>query len=319
MQDYKIFTGNSNRVMALKLAKALGVTLGRIDVMKFSDGEARVEIMEHVRGQEVFIVQSTCSPTNDNLMELLLMVDAFKRAAVKRIVAVVPYFGYARQDRRPGSARVPITAKLVASMLETAGVDHIITIDIHANQIQGFFNIPVDNISAIPIFAGDIYQKWITEDKNKTIIVSPDVGGVTRARLVAKHLDLDLAIIDKRRPKANVAEVMNIIGDVDGKVCIIVDDLIDTAGTLCGGAEALKSAGAKTVVAYATHPVLSGSAYENLHSSTDVLQELVVTNTIQLSNKAYDVQLRQLSVTGILAEAIHRVHKCESVSSISFD
>ncbi len=318
MVDYKLFAGNSYKRLAVDIAKTLRNTkLGKIEITQFSDGEVRVEVMEHVRGQEVFIIQSTCNPTNDNLMELLAMADAFKRAAARRIIAVIPYFGYARQDRRPGTARVPITAKLVASMLEVAGIDQVITLDLHANQIQGFFDIPVDNISAIPSFVGDIYNQFVV-NKEDIIIVSPDVGGVTRARIVAKHLDQDLAIIDKRRPNANTAEVMNIIGDVKNKVCILVDDMVDTAGTLCKGAIALKEAGAKTVVAYATHPVLSGKAYANLFE-TKALDKLIVTNTIPLAAEATKVQIRQISITGLLAEAIQRVHANESISSMSFD
>jgi len=318
MLDYKLFTGNSNRAMAIKIAGSLKTRLGKADVTKFSDGEVRIEIMEHVRGQDVFIIQSLCNPVNDNLMELLALSDALKRSDVKRITAVVPYFGYSRQDRRPGTSRVPITAKLIASMFEIAGIDHVITLDLHANQIQGFFNIPIDNLSAIPIFAGDIHNRWITENE-EVIIVSPDVGGVGRARAVAKNLGLELAIIDKRRPKANISEVMNVIGDVKGKICVLVDDIVDTAGTLCKGAAALSDAGSKTVVAYATHAVLSDGAYTNLQSYKPYLNKLIVTNTIPLSNKSENVQIQQVSVIDLLAEAIIRVHKNESISLMSFD
>lgn len=319
MKDYKLVTGTADRLMAINIAKSLKTSLGNVEVSKFSDGEVRIELMEHVRGQDVFIIQSTCNPTNDNLMELLALADALHRSDAKRIIAVVPYLGYARQDRRPGTARVPITAKLVADMIEVAHIDHVITLDLHANQIQGFFEIPIDNISAIPIFVGDIYNKWVFDKKEEVIIVSPDVGGVARARIVAKHIETELAIIDKRRPKSNVAEVMNVIGDVKDKICILIDDMVDTAGTLCKGATALKKAGAKTVVAYVTHPVLSGNAYKTLQA-TSALDQLIVTNTIPLNAlQAVETRIRVVSVTGLLAEAIQRIHNNDSISSISFD
>jgi ribose-phosphate pyrophosphokinase len=289
--------------------------LGKATVGTFSDGESSVEIMENVRGRDVFIIQPTCAPTNDNLMELLVMIDAVRRSSAYRITAVIPYFGYSRQDRRPRSARVPLTAKLVADMITAAGADRVLTVDLHADQIQGFFDKPVDNIYASPILLGDIWRKEYPE----LIVVSPDVGGVVRARAIAKRLDdADLAIIDKRRPKPNVAKVMNIIGDVKGRTCVLVDDLVDTAGTLCQAAGALKDKGASMVVAYCTHPVLSGNALENIENS--VLDALVVTDTIPLSEEAMQCdRIRQLSIAEILAETMHRISNEESVSSLFMD
>lgn len=309
-----VFTGNANPKLAADVAKRLGLPLGRADVGRFSDGEVSVEIQEHVRGNDVFVVQSTCHPSNDNLMELLVIVDALKRASAGRITAALPYFGYARQDRRPRSNRVPIAAKLVANMLVAAGVDRVMTMDLHAEQIQGFFDIPVDNVYGLPILLADVQQKHL----EKPIVVSPDHGGVVRARSLAKRLECDLAIIDKRRPKANVSEVMNIIGDVTGKDCIIVDDLVDTAGTLCKAAAALKQNGARSVTAYCTHPVLSGAAVERINES--VLDELVVLDTIPLTDAAQNCsRIRQLSVAELLAETIRRISKEDSVSSLFID
>lgn len=289
--------------------------LGMASVDRFSDGEIFVEIEENVRGRDVFVVQPTCSPTNENLMELLVMIDALKRASAARVTAVIPYYGYARQDRRSRSARVPITARLVADMIGNAGADRALTVDLHADQIQGFFSIPVDNVYASPILLGDV---WRQEYEN-LIVVSPDVGGVVRARALAKRLgDADLAIIDKRRPRANVSEVMHIIGDVEGRTCVMVDDLVDTAGTLCHAAAALKKHGALKVVAYCTHPVLSGAAAGNVRSS--VLDELVVTDTIPLTNELRSIgKVRQLSVAEMLAETIRRIAVGESVSSLYVD
>jgi len=310
-----IFTGNANPELARRIASHLHVSLGKCTVQTFSDGEISVEIEETVRGREVFIVQSTCQPTNDNMMELLVMIDALRRSSAQRITAVVPYLGYSRQDRRPRSARVPITAKVVANMLESVGLDRILTVDLHADQIQGFFNIPVDNVYASPILLGDVWR----QRHDNLLVVSPDVGGVVRARALAKRLgDADLAIIDKRRPKANVAKVMNIIGDVEGKNCVLVDDLVDTAGTLCSAAQALKEHGALSVSAYCTHPVLSGPAIDNISSS--VLDELVVTDTIPLTEAAKAcTQVRQLSIATMLAETIRRIDQNESVSSMYMD
>ena len=310
-----VFTGNATPSLAKKITSYLNIPLGKATVGTFSDGEENIEILENVRGKDVFVLQSTCQPTNDNLMELLVMVDALYRASADRITAVIPYFGYARQDRRVRSMRVPITAKLVANMLTTAGVDRVLTIDLHADQIQGFFDIPVDNVYASPLLLGDIWQQKYPD----LIVVSPDVGGVVRARAVAKQLDdADLAIIDKRRPQANTSEVMHIIGDVKGKTCVIVDDLVDTAGTLCKAAAALKEHGATKIVAYATHPVLSGKAISNLESS--VIDELVVTDTIPLrGDAAKSSRIRQISVAGMLAETLRRVHVGESVSSLYMD
>ncbi|MBT3196652.1 MAG: ribose-phosphate diphosphokinase [Gammaproteobacteria bacterium] len=307
-----LFSGNSNSELAGRVARYLNLKLGQATIERFSDGEVMAEIRENVRGREVFLLQSTCAPTNDNLMELLVMVDALRRSSAEKITAVVPYFGYARQDRRPRSARVPITARLVADMIAQSGVDHLLTIDLHADQIQGFFGIPVDNIYASPLLMGDI---WRNEYPN-LIVVSPDVGGVVRARAIAKLLGgLDLAIIDKRRPAANVAQVMNIIGDVEGRSCVLVDDLVDTAGTLCKAAKALKERGAARVSAYATHAVLSGPAVKNIAGSD--LDELVVTDTIPLSTDAAGCsQIRQISVVELLAETIRRMYTGESVSSL---
>ena len=310
-----IFTGNANPELASRIAKHLTLPLSKIQAGRFSDGEIAMEIMENVRGRDVYIVQSTCPPVNDNLMELLVMADALRRASAARITAVIPYFGYARQDRRPRAARVPITARLVASMISTAGIDRVLTIDLHADQIQGFFSIPLDNVYGSPVLLGDL---WKHKDDNM-VVVSPDIGGVIRARALAKRMDdLDLAIIDKRRPQPNQAEVMNIIGEVGGKTCILIDDMIDTAGTLCLAAAALKSKGARRVVAYITHPVLSGPAIERLDKSE--LDELVVTDTIPLSELAVACsKIRQLGVAELLAETMRRLALDESVSSLYLD
>ncbi len=310
-----IFTGNANPELAKRIAALLGTRLGKISVETFSDGEICVEVLENVRGRDVFIIQPTSQPCNDHLMELMVMIDAMRRASVHRVTAVVPYYGYSRQDRKPRSARVPITAKVVANMLESVKLDRLLTVDLHADQIQGFFDLALDNVYASPILLKDIWQ----QHHNHLLVVSPDVGGVVRARALAKRLgDADLAIIDKRRPKANVSEVMNIIGDVEGKNCVIVDDLVDTAGTLCKAAAALKEHGAASVAAYCTHPVLSGRAIENITES--VLDELVVTNTIPLSEKAQACdRIRQLSVAEMLAETIRRIHMDESVSEMYVD
>ena len=310
-----VFSGNANPQLSADIASYLDIPLGKASVGQFSDGESMVEIQEHVRGRDVFVVQPTCEPTNDNLMELLVMIDALRWSSVRRVTAVIPYFGYARQDRRPRSARVPITARLAAKMIGTAGADRVLTMDLHADQIQGFFDIPVDNVYASPVLLGDVWrQKYPNQ-----MVVSPDVGGVVRARALAKRLDdADLAIIDKRRPKTNVAQVMNIIGDVKGRTCILVDDLVDTAGTLCKAAGALKNAGAAKVVAYCTHPVLSGAAVANIESS--LLDELVVTSTIPLRPDAAACgKIRQLSIAGLLAESIRRINNEESVSSLFVD
>ena len=310
-----VFAGNANPQLARSIVDHLRLPLGKAVVGRFSDGEIMVEIMENVRGKDVFIVQPTCEPTNDNLMELLVMVDALRRASAGRITTVMPYFGYARQDRRPRSARVPITARVVADMIVKVGADRVLTVDLHADQIQGFFDIPVDNVYASPILLGDI---WRQKYRN-LIVVSPDVGGVVRARALAKRLDdADLAIIDKRRPKANVAQVMHIIGDVEGRDCILIDDLVDTAGTLCKAASALKEHGASRVVAYCTHPVLSGPAIKNIENSE--LDELVVTDTIPLKPDAVKCdRIRQLSIAEMLAETMRRIHDEESVSSLFMD
>lgn len=309
-----VFTGNANRELSQSIARFLNVPLGKATVEAFSDGEVMVEILDNVRGKDVFIVQPTCRPANNHLMELMVMTDAIRRASAKRITLVIPYLGYSRQDRRPRSARVAITAKVVANMLTGVGADRILTVDLHADQIQGFFECPVDNIYASPVLLGDIW-KHKYED---LIIVSPDVGGVVRARALAKLLDVDLAIIDKRRPQANVARVMNIIGDVKDRVCILIDDMVDTAGTLCAAAEALKKHGATRVVAYCTHPVLSGKAVENIEKS--VLDELVVTNSIPLQKNAKKCdKIRPLSIAEILAEAMYRISIEESVSSLYMD
>ena len=311
-----VFTGNANRPLAQAVCKELGVRLGKAQVGRFSDGEVQVEIEENVRRQEVFVIQSTCAPSAENLVELLVLIDALKRASVSSVTAVVPYFGYARQDRRPRSARVPITAKVAAQMFSTVHTDRVLTVDLHADQIQGFFDMAVDNVYASPLLLADIWRSYGTEN---LIVVSPDVGGVVRARAIAKRLDdADLAIIDKRRPKANVATVMNIIGDVSGKICVLVDDIVDTAGTLCAAAAALKQQGATKVVAYCTHPVLSGAAIDNINGSQ--LDELVVTDTIPLSEAGLNCdRIRQLSVAELLAETIRRIAFGESVSSLYVD
>jgi len=310
-----IFSGNANPELASSIAEKLHTSLGKISVESFSDGEVAVEVMENVRGRDVFIIQPTCAPTNNNLMELMVMIDAMRRASAYRVTAVIPYYGYSRQDRKPRSSRVPITAKVVANMLESVKVDRLLTVDLHADQIQGFFDIPIDNVYASPILLADVWQKNYPD----LLVVSPDVGGVVRARALAKRLgDADLAIIDKRRPKANVSEVMNIIGDVEGKNCVVVDDLVDTAGTLCKAAAALKKQGAKTVSSYCTHPVLSGDAIKNINNSE--LDELVVTNTIPLSEEAKkSTKIRQVSIANMLAETIHRIHQEESVSEMYID
>ena len=306
-----VFTGNANPKLAADVVKPLNISLGRASIGRFSDGEVNVEILENVRGRDVFVLQSTCQPTNDNLMELLILVDALKRSSAGRITAVIPYFGYARQDRRPRSARVAISAKVVANMLQVAGVHRVLTVDLHADQIQGFFDIPVDNIYAGPILLGDIWK----QRHEDLLVVSPDIGGVVRARALAKHLESDLAIIDKRRPKANVSEVMNIIGEVNGRTCVIMDDMVDTAGTLCKAAQALKERGAQKVVAYCTHPVLSGSAIERISDSA--LDELVVTDTIPLRPEAQACKrIRQISIGGLLAETMLRISNEDSVSSL---
>ncbi len=306
-----VFSGNANPKLATDVVRHLNISLSRADVGRFSDGEVSVEIHDHVRGKDVFIVQPTCSPANENLIELLVMVDALKRASATRITAVIPYFGYSRQDRRGRSARVSIAAKLMADLLTAAGVHRVLTMDLHAEQIQGFFNIPVDNIYSLPIMLADVWKKHY---KN-LMVVSPDVGGVVRARALAKRLECDLAIIDKRRPKANVSEVMNIIGDVQGRTCVLMDDMVDTAGTLCKAAQALKDHGAARVVAYCVHPVLSGSAIERINNS--VIDELVVTDTIPLTPEAQlSPRIRQLSVADVLAETIRRINAEDSVSSL---
>jgi ribose-phosphate pyrophosphokinase len=310
-----LFAGNANPTLAQEIARHLMTPLGRAYVGRFSDGEVNIELMENVRGRDVFIIQPTCPPANDNLMELLVMVDACRRASAARITAVVPYFGYSRQDRRPRATRAAITAKLVANMISRAGVHRLLTIDLHADQIQGFFDIPVDNVYASPVLLGDAWRQAY----QNVIVVSPDVGGVVRARAFAKRLDdADLAIIDKRRPRPNESKVMNIIGEVAGKTCILIDDMVDTAGTLCQAAQALKDEGAVKVVAYITHPVLSGNAIEKISSSS--LDELVVTDTIPLSEPARQCgRIRQLSVAALLAETIRRIRDEESVSSLYVD
>ncbi len=306
-----VFTGNANPKLAQKVAKHLNIQLGKAVVSKFSDGEVMVELLENVRGKDVFVLQSTCAPTNDHLMELLIMCDALRRSSAARITAAIPYFGYARQDRRPRSARVAISAKIVANMLSVAGVNRVLTMDLHADQIQGFFDIPVDNVYATPILLGDL---WKHGYKNQ-VVVSPDVGGVVRARAIAKRLESDLAIIDKRRPRPNVATVMNIIGDVNGRTCVIMDDMVDTANTLCEAAKALKEQGAVRVVAYCTHPVLSGPAVSRIEAS--VLDELVVTDTIPLKPEAEACsKIRQISVAELLAETMRRICEESSVSSL---
>ena len=311
-----VFAGNANPALAKAVCRELGVRPGKALVGKFSDGEVQVEIEENVRGQDVFVIQPTCAPSAENLVELLVLIDALKRASVNSVTAVVPYFGYARQDRRPRSARVPITAKVAAQMFSMVNADRVLTVDLHADQIQGFFDIPVDNVYASPLLLADI---WRAHGTDNLIVVSPDVGGVVRARAIAKRLDdADLAIIDKRRPKANVATVMNIIGDVAGKTCVLVDDIVDTAGTLCAAAAALKAQGATKVVAYCTHPVLSGAAIDNISKSQ--LDELVVTDTIPLTDAAKACgRIRQLSVAELLAETVRRIAFGESVSSLYVD
>ncbi|NKB33929.1 MAG: ribose-phosphate diphosphokinase [Pseudomonadales bacterium] len=306
-----VFTGNANPALADAIAKNIGVPLGYASISKFSDGEVSVELNENVRGKDVFIIQPTCAPTNDSIMELLLMADALHRASANRITAVIPYFGYARQDRRVRSARVAISAKVVADMISAVGVNRVLTVDLHAEQIQGFFSIPVDNVYGSPVLTDDIER----QSYNNLIVVSPDVGGVVRARAVAKQLDVDLAIIDKRRPSANEAQIMNLIGDVKDRCCLIVDDMVDTAGTLCKAADALKDHGANKVVAYCTHPILSGPAIENIEESS--LDALVVTDTIPLNDTAKQcTRIRQLSMAKLLAESIRRVSNEESISAM---
>ena len=312
--NFMIFTGTANPRLAVNVVNHLDMSLGKMTVGRFSDGEVMVEILEHVRGRDVFVLQPTCAPTNDNLMEIMTMVDALRRASAGSITAAIPYFGYARQDRRPRSARVAISAKVVANMLQGVGVDRILTMDLHADQIQGFFDIPVDNIYAAPVLLADIDQRNLSN----LVVVSPDIGGVVRARALAKQLEADLAIIDKRRPRANVSEVMNIIGEVDGRTCIIMDDMVDTAGTLCKAAAALKERGAGAVYAYCTHPVLAGSAIDRITESE--LDELVVTDTIPLSEQAAScAKIRQLSTAALLGETILRIAHAESVSSLFVD
>jgi ribose-phosphate pyrophosphokinase len=309
--DLMVFTGNANPELAHKIVNKLCIPMGDATVGKFSDGEILVELNENVRGRDVFVVQSTCAPTNDNIMELMVMVDALHRASAGRITAVVPYFGYARQDRRVRSSRIPISAKVVADMFATVGIDRVLTVDLHAEQIQGFFNVPVDNVYGSPVLLADIEQQNFED----LMVVSPDIGGVVRARAVAKQLDIDLAIIDKRRPAPNVAEIMNIIGDIDGRTCLLVDDMVDTAGTLCNAAAALKDRGAKKVVAYCTHPVLSGPAVDRINASR--LDELVVTDSIPLRDDARtSPRIRQLTISTMLAEAMRRISNEESLSAM---
>ncbi len=310
-----VFSGTANPVLAQSIAESLGVPMGRANVGRFSDGEVAVEIMENVRGRDVYLIQPTCQPAAENFMELLVMVDALKRASASRVTALIPYFGYARQDRRPRSSRVPITAKVAARMISVVGTDRVVTVDLHADQIQGFFDVPVDNVYASPLTLADIWKHYTSDE---IIVVSPDVGGVVRARAIAKRLDADLAIIDKRRPRANEATVMNLIGDVEDKICVLVDDMIDTAGTLCAAAGALKDKGARRVVAYCVHPVLSGKAIDNIESSR--IDEIVVTDTIPLGERAAACdRIRQLSVAQMLAETIRRMSEGESVSSLYVD
>ena len=311
MDRLMVFAGNANTRLAQDVVKQLNISLGRAVVGKFSDGEVLVEVMDNVRGKDVFVLQSTCQPTNDNLMELMVMVDALKRSSAARVSAAIPYFGYARQDRRPRSARVAISAKVVANMLTGAGISRVLTMDLHADQIQGFFDMPVDNIYAAPVLLGDVWKQGY----DNLIVVSPDVGGVVRARALAKRLESDLAIIDKRRPRANVSEVMNVIGEVEGRTCVIMDDMVDTAGTLCKAAEVLKAEGATKVVAYCTHAVLSGNAVARIAESA--IDELVVTDTIPLREDARACgKIRSLSVAGLLAETILRIFTEDSVSSL---
>lgn len=310
-----VFAGNAHPQLARDIVEKLNIPLGKALVSSFSDDEIQVEIQENVRGRDVFVIQPTGRPTNDNIMELMIMIDALRRASAYRITAVIPYFGYSRQDRRVRSMRVPISAKVVANMISNIGADRMLTVDLHADQIQGFFDVPVDNVYASPVLLGDIYKQKYSD----LMVVSPDVGGVVRARAVAKQLDdADLAIIDKRRPQANEAQVMHIIGEVKGRTCIIVDDLVDTAGTLCKAAQALKEHGAKSVIAYATHPVLSGNALKNIEES--VLDELVVTDTVPLDERIQSCsRIRQLTVSGLLAETIRRISFDESVSTLFMD
>ena len=313
--DFMVFTGNADPLLAQEIAEHLGIDVGAAHVGRFSDGEVMVEINQNVRARDVFVVQSTCSPTNENLMELLVMVDALKRASAERITAVIPYFGYARQDRRPRSSRVPITAKVVANMLQAVGVNRVLTMDLHADQIQGFFDIAVDNIYASPVLLGDLRRKQYSD----LIVVSPDVGGVVRARALAKQLDCDLAIIDKRRPHANVSEVMHVIGEIEDRNCVVMDDMIDTAGTLVKAAEVLKERGARHVYAYCTHPIFSGPAISRI-AEGGALDEVVVTNTIPLSAQARAcTKIRQLSVAPLIAETMQRIAKGESVMSLFTD
>lgn len=313
--DMMVFSGNANPKLAKDIVNHLNMPLGKAAIDKFSDDEIMVEIMENVRGRDVFIVQPTCQPANDHLMELMVMADAIRRASARRITAVIPYFGYARQDRRPRSARVAITAKVIANMISGVGIDRVLTVDLHADQIQGFFDIPADNVYASPILLGDIWRQTYPD----LMVVSPDVGGVVRARALAKRLDdADLAIIDKRRPRANVAKVMNIIGEVEGRSCLLIDDLVDTAGTLCKAAAALKERGASQVLAYSTHPVLSGPAIDNINASE--LDQLVVTDTIPLRQDAKECKkIRQLSCAMILGETMSRINAEQSISSLYMD
>jgi ribose-phosphate pyrophosphokinase len=314
LDNMMVFTGNANPMLAELVVRHLGLPLGKATVGRFSDGEIMVEIMEHVRGKDVFVLQPTCAPTNDNLMELLIMMDAIRRSSARRITAVIPYYGYARADRRPRSARVAITAKLVADMIVAAGADRVLTMDLHADQIQGFFSIPTDNIYAAPVLLGDLWR----HEYEDLLVVSPDVGGVVRARAMAKHLEADLAIIDKRRPKPNEAKVMHIIGEVQDRTCVLMDDLVDTAGTLCEAAEALKNHGAKRVLAYCAHPVLSGPAVERIGNSK--IDELVVTDTIPLRAQAKACKrIRQLSIAELFAESMRRIASEDSVSSLFMD
>jgi len=314
LDNMMVFSGNANPALSELVVRHLGLPLGKAVIGRFSDGEVMVEVMENVRGKDVFVIQPTCGPSNDNLMELLVMLDAIKRSSARRLTAVIPYYGYARQDRRPRTARVAITAKLVADMIETAGAHRVLTMDLHADQIQGFFSIPTDNIYASPVLLGDLWRK----EYEDLLVVSPDVGGVVRARAMAKHLEADLAIIDKRRPRPNEAKVMHIIGEVEGRTCVLMDDLVDTAGTLCEAAAALKKEGAKRVMAYITHPVLSGKAVERIEASA--LDELVVTDTIPLRPDAIACdRIRQLSVSELLAESMRRVAEEDSVSSLFLD
>jgi len=314
LDNVVVLTGNANPQLAEQVSRFLAQPLGKLQIGRFSDGEVQAEIMDNVRGKDVFVLQPTCAPANDNLMELLVLIDAAKRSSAKRITAVIPYYGYARQDRRPRTARVAITARLVADMIEAAGADRVLTMDLHADQIQGFFSIPTDNIYAAPVLLGDLWRHEYPD----LLVVSPDVGGVVRARAMAKHLEADLAIIDKRRPRPNEAKVMHIIGEVEDRTCVLMDDLVDTAGTLCEAAQALKGAGAKRVLAYCTHPVLSGPAVKRIEKSQ--LDELVVTDTIPLSPEAKTCKrIRQLSIAELLAESMRRIAEEDSVSSLFMD